>query len=146
MYCYPFWARIYTFWWFLVFSAFFYLGDLYWIKSEAFYLGYGLIVVIFVVQYFVTEHRAKYWPVSVNLLGLCFYEREVEHQIKWSSIVQIRKFPTINFMPPEWSEAMFSSGIIIRDSEKGCFVVYRKINGFEEILKNITRQTGLEAS
>lgn len=139
-YKYPIWAKIYTLWMVLLAFGLLAVLDVVWIKSEH-PQGYLLFVLIVILQYFYTEYRARYWPVSVVPAGMQFYARNSTIFVPWESIVSIKSFPSADYQPAQWSQAIFSSGSIISTIEGREYVIYAKIRGYTELIRKCRENT-----
>ncbi|WP_370979740.1 hypothetical protein [Agaribacterium sp. ZY112] len=114
--------------------------DVIWIDSE-YPENYLWILAILIVQYFFTEYRAKYWPVSVDEVGLEFQEGTKKYIVPWNEISSIREFPEKDFQPIQWSQAMFSSGSIIYTKSGEEFVVYKKLSDYGALISACNENT-----
>jgi hypothetical protein len=138
---YPFWARIYSAWWFLGLSLLLFIANQLWIKSESFLVGYLIIMCLMAIQYYFTEYHATYDPISISSSGLSFHTKDADIIVSWESLKNIRSFPTASFQPAQWSQAMLSSGILITTVEEQEFVIYSKLNNYKKALYEITKNT-----
>lgn len=138
---YPFWAKVYSLWWFLGLSLILFIANQLWIKPESFLVGYLIVICLMAIQYCLTEYRAIYDPISVNSSGLSFHTKDAEIIVSWESVISIKPFPTASFQPAQWSQAMLSSGILITTVEEQEFVIYSKLNKYKKVLYEITKNT-----
>lgn len=137
---YPAWAKIYTVWMTLIVAIALLILDMVWIHSphpEA----YLWILLLVVIQYFFTEFRAPYWPICISDEGLVFRNGKTKYSVRWCEIDSITEFPTKDYQPYQWSESIFSSGMIITTKEQKEFVIYKKIAGYESILEKCNENT-----
>lgn len=142
---YPWYARYYSLWWFILAAAFLVLMEFIWfqpriINHVSYALGCSIFVIVMIVQFFVTEKRAQYWPVRVAQDGLEFLSGGSYIKVRWSEIENIKKFPNSDFLPSQWYQAMFSSGVLLSANGKE-YVIYRKIKGYNGILNALRENT-----
>lgn len=132
-YQYPWWTKIYTLWASVIVFSLLAIMDAIWIRSEH-PEGYALFLALIIIQYFFTEFQAWYWPISTEDSGLYFHTRHKFMLVPWSSIESIKQFPTQHFQPYEWHQAFFSSGSLISTKNGEEYVIYKKVNGYNELI------------
>lgn len=126
-------SRNYTLFWCIAVLLVVSITEFLWINAERPEI-YAVFVLILFAQCFYTERNAKYWAVTLNDEGLCFHEEEQVHQVTWKEIESLKPFPDKGFTPSQYFEAMFSSGVILKDTSGNEYVIYKKIHGFDELI------------
>ena len=134
-------AKFYTIWWVFAVILMSFLIITFLDISAKPSTVYAIFVGIVIAQFFITEFRAKYWPVTLNDDGISFQSKSSIFKLSWKEIETVKSFPTKDYLPIEWQQSMYSSGIMIKSVSGDCFVIYSKIEGFNALKNAITQNT-----
>lgn len=151
---YSWYSKCYTLWYFAagavgIVLAVLFIGEAPTVNELLQQLARGAVILsaVMLAQYFITERNAKYWPITIDSGGLTFHAGPSSHKVCWNNIKSIEVFPTSNRMSNiEWSQAMFSSGVIIHTKDASRFVIYKKIRGYQSILDILNKQVSNEST